>query len=498
MSAYLPQVPLPPHQQIFCNRTLNLRQVKAIGYDMDYTLIHYHTEAWEARAYAIAKDKLAAQNWPVESLQFQPDLMIRGLIIDLELGNFLKVNTFGYVKHAFHGTRPMPLEDQRRIYASVAVSLSDRRYVFMNTLFSLSEACLFAQMVDLLDAGKLPVALGYTDLFRRVQVTIDEAHVEGELKREIIAQPDKFVELDRDVPLALLDQMHAGKKLMLITNSEWSYTEPMMAYVFDRFLPDGMHWRDLFDLVIASARKPTFFTERQPLFEIATDDGLLRPVSRRSGELAVHSGAAYQGGSAVQVEEIMGLAGDEILYVGDHLYGDVNVTKQVLRWRTALILRDLEDDLAANEAFAATQHQLAALMAEKQRAEFAVSNLRLLLLRHRHNYAGTAELDEAALQAELARRREDVERLDMALRPMADAASRLANVNWGPLMRAGNDKSHLARQVERYADIYMSRVSNFIWQTPYGYVRALRGSLPHDPTSAPSSSEAGRGPAEGS
>ena len=53
-------------------------------------------------------------------------------------------------------------------------------------------------------------------------------------------------------------------------------------------------------------------------------------------------------------------------------------------------------------------------------------------------------------------------------------------------MRAGNDKSHLARQVERYADIYMSRVANFLDVTPYGYLRSMRGSLPHDLTVGPS------------
>jgi hypothetical protein len=51
---------------------------------------------------------------------------------------------------------------------------------------------------------------------------------------------------------------------------------------------------------------------------------------------------------------------------------------------------------------------------------------------------------------------------------------------WGLMMRTGNDKSHLARQVERYADIYMSRVSNFLYETPFAYLRAPRGYLPHD------------------
>ncbi|MEO1269501.1 MAG: 5'-nucleotidase domain-containing protein, partial [Myxococcota bacterium] len=40
--------PSEPGRQIFCNRTLNLRSLKAIGYDMDYTLLHYHVDRWEA------------------------------------------------------------------------------------------------------------------------------------------------------------------------------------------------------------------------------------------------------------------------------------------------------------------------------------------------------------------------------------------------------------------------------------------------------------------
>jgi hypothetical protein len=48
------------------------------------------------------------------------------------------------------------------------------------------------------------------------------------------------------------------------------------------------------------------------------------------------------------------------------------------------------------------------------------------------------------------------------------------------LLRTGNDKSHLARQVERYADIYTSRVGNFLAQTPFVYLRSPRGSMPHD------------------
>jgi hypothetical protein len=47
----------------------------------------------------------------------------------------------------------------------------------------------------------------------------------------------------------LLDQKEAGKMLLLITNSDYEYTARMMAFAYDRFLPDGMTWRDLFDMV---------------------------------------------------------------------------------------------------------------------------------------------------------------------------------------------------------------------------------------------------------
>jgi hypothetical protein len=47
-------------------------------------------------------------------------------------------------------------------------------------------------------------------------------------------------------------------------------------------------------------------------------------------------------------------------------------------------------------------------------------------------------------------------------------------------MRAGVDKSLFARQVERHADIYMSRVSNLASTTPHGIMRAAWVPLPHD------------------
>ncbi|MEW6443286.1 MAG: HAD-IG family 5'-nucleotidase [bacterium] len=461
---------------IFCNRTLNLRAIRAIGYDMDYTLIHYRVEEWEQRSYEYLKECFASAGWPVGPLAFDPRLVCRGLIVDAEKGNLVKSNRFGFVKHAIHGTRPLAFESQRETYSRTLIDLAEPRWDFLNTLFSLSEGCLYAQLVDLLDRRELPVVLGYPDLYRAVRDAANAAHMEGRLKSEIIADPERFVMLDPEMPLALLDQKRSGKKLLLITNSEWSYTVPMMSYTFDRFLPAGMSWKDLFDVVIVGARKPEFFMRRNPHFEVIEESGHLLPFSA-----GFRPGRYYLGGSAFQVEEYLGLSGDEILYVGDHVFGDVRVTKDILRWRTALILRELEEEIEAAEGFRSSEIRLAELMDRKERLESRSCRLRLELQRKRGPYGPGSPRGERSLLASLNSLRQQLEKLDQEIAPLAKASTELNNATWGLLMRAGNDKSHLAFQVERYADVYTSRVSNFLRATPFVYLRSSRGSLPHDP-----------------
>lgn len=476
MSSIEGHFPPPPRERgIFCNRTLNLRSIRAIGYDMDYTLVHYRVEEWERRAHQYLKQKLADRGWPVEELEFDPSRMIRGLILDIELGNVIKANRFGYVKRAAHGTRLMEFDDQRKVYARTVVDLEDRRYVFLNTLFTLSEGWMYAQLVDLLDQGKLPGVLGYSDLYKEVRSSLDEAHLEGELKGEILADPQRFVELDPDVGLTLLDQRRAGKKLLLITNSDWHYTRALMSFAIDPFLSRGMTWRDLFDLVIVSARKPEFFAGRSPVFEVVDESGLLRPV------LHLNSPGIYLGGCAALVEEFLGVPGDQILYVGDHLYSDVHVSKNLVHWRTALILRELEQELAALDRFRPHQEKLAQLMQQKERLEYDLAQIRVQMQRKKAGYGPRVNLSLEALERQANEIRSRLLQLDEKIAPLASEAATLSNPHWGLIMRTGNDKSYFARQLERYADVYTSRVSNFLFQTPFLYLRAPRGSLPHDP-----------------
>jgi len=467
---------IPPERRLFCNRTLNLRSIRAVGFDMDYTLVHYHSAQWEERAFEDARRRLVHEDVDASGLIFDHDLVRPGLVLDLERGNVVKPNRFGFVKQACHGTRKLTFEELREAYSRVILDLEEPRWQFLDTLFSLSEACLFLQLVDRFDAGQLPGILGYQDLYKRVRRSVDATHAEGALKAEIMRDPSPYVDIDPDLPLALLDLKRSGKKLLLITNSEWSYTRSMLDFIFRDRLPEGMTFRELFDLIIVAARKPGFFEGQASVFKVVDEErGLLLPHVG-----PIEPGGIYVGGHARLVEQCFGLRGEEILYVGDHLYADVHVSKNVLRWRTCLVTRELENELTALEAFKPKQQELSRLMQEKDEIEHRFSIARVALQRIEQAYGPASEPSVKDLKQTMQTLRQALIQLDARASGLAKEAAELGNVRWGLLMRAGNDKSRLAYQMERYADIYTSRVSNFLLHTPFVYLRSPRGSLPHD------------------
>src|SRR5262249_46653886 len=135
----------------------------------------------------------------------------------------------------------------------------------------------------------------------------------------------------------------------------------------------------------------------------------------------------------------------------------------------------------AIEAFRPRETVLAARMREKAALEAAIERARLLLQRRRLGYGPPVADGEAELETRIQTLRTELLELDAQIAPLARESGAVSHPRWGLLTRAGNDKSHLARQIERYADVYTSRVSNFLATTPFAYLRAPRGSLPHDP-----------------
>ena len=140
----------------------------------------------------------------------------------------------------------------------------------------------------------------------------------------------------------------------------------------------------------------------------------------------------------------------------------------------------MESEVEALVDFLPQQEELDTLMARKAELEAQVAALRVAAQRSRLGYAPPAVTVPDPVTA-LVEVRAELARLDALISPLAIAAGQIRNEAWGPLMRAGQDKSLFARQVERYADVYTSRVSNLLYPSPFAMLRASRLDLPHDP-----------------
>ena len=126
--------------QVFCNRELRMKGIKAVGFDMDYTLAQYKEPAFDQLAFDGAKNKLVALGYPEEVLDFEydPSFWMRGLIIDTERGNFLKIDRHKYVRVAHHGFDTVSSETRKFLYSRTfnkVMSFSEKSFVNMGELF---------------------------------------------------------------------------------------------------------------------------------------------------------------------------------------------------------------------------------------------------------------------------------------------------------------------------------------------------------------------------
>src|SRR5581483_4943176 len=225
------------------------------------------------------------------------------------------------------------------------------RFAWIDTLFALPEAALYAQIIELLESRGQ--AVDYAKLYEDIRHNIDEVHRDGSLKSQIRAHIEDFVAPDPELGPALHKLRSSGKKLFLLTNSQLDYTDAVMGHVLDGRLPEYPSWRNYFDVVVVAAQKPRFFSERTPFFETGPEGPASEPAE------SLERGRVYEGGNLLDFERLLKISGDRILYVGDHIYGDILRSKKSSLWRTCMIVEELETELAYTEAHAAEIQLLA-------------------------------------------------------------------------------------------------------------------------------------------
>lgn len=452
---------------IYVNRVLNMKNIKAIGFDMDHTLVRYHTEQFEELTFFESIEKLIKdRGYPEEIRKFKFDfnLAIRGLIVDKINGNVLKVSLYNKIKTTFHGSKPLSHKQQHKIYQGSSVDIGDPQYMSIDTAFSIAHTILFMRLIDLKDAHpelNLPV---YAEIADDTMYAVDIAHRDGSLKEAVKKNLEKYVIKDEQAVVALERLKKYGKRLWIVTNSDYNYTRALLDYTINPFLKESKDWTELFEVTITLAFKPRFFTEKIPFLEVNPETELMENFDKKL------TPGIYQGGYASKLEKDMGLPGSEILYLGDHIYGDIVKLKKSCDWRTALVLEELDKEVNSYKSTKDISVEIDNLMTKKITLEKQVDEL----------YAKEHEHNQEVLKEEVFSKFNEIEKIDKQLGTNIKSYESKFNPYWGEVLRAGVEPSIYASQIERYACIYMTKIADFNEFSPRTYYRPKKRKLAHE------------------
>jgi len=545
---------------VFCNRELTLDRTEAIGFDMDYTLAQYKPE-FDLLAYDGSASKLAAMGYPREiiSMSYQPDRFSRGLVLDIKLGNILKMDRYKYVRVAQHGSRRLGPGERRAVYrdsVETQPTYTGREYINVDTQFQIVDAQLFEQLVDLKDeyavkradpawvgaaseaelaAADFIARKSYEQLFVDLRKCVDLCHRDGVIKDRVAEDPARYIVEDPNL-FPMLEQFRlAGKKVFLLTNSYYDYTDTVMTFLLASHIAategrshseatrEGYAWAKRFDVVIVGSCKPAFMQDRYlSLFRVVpqmTDeecglaaaenvaeaggpgscgrDYTLRNTDGLGGLTPseyLRAGHVFQGGNWLHLQQLLGLSrGDKLLYVGDHTYSDVLRSKRTLGWRTCLVVPELEAEMASHaaEVTARKKRELEQLRLKQEAADDKVDSLALQVYRAEmrsdaKSGAGSESGDEAADEAREALAEALVDGLEHQALVKAEVRSATEGWHacfpgkWGQIFKAGLMDSRFAKQVSDYACVYVSRASDLGTVSPTRGFRAQTDLMPHE------------------
>lgn len=454
--------------QVFVNRTLNMRKIKAVGFDMDYTLVRYNTQNFESETHKVLAQKLIAEKqYPkdISKLKFDPKLVIRGLVIDTQKGNFLKLSRYRSIRTIFKGQTQINYTNRREIYPAdyIDFGLDHPHFSFIESHFDIAYTSLYMQLIELKNKGLyLPTT---EQIFSDICLAVEEIHTQNDIKHKVMKNPDQYIHRNPQIALELEKLIKHGKRLFLLTNSSIDYTTFLLDYTITPFLKEHSSWLDLFEISITSAHKPSFFHKQRDFQEL----------DKKTFEILANipvpsKGGLYQFGCAESLTQSLQLMEDEILYIGDQVYTDVVLLKQKCGWRTALVIEELANERKQIQSNQSLYENIKNLMKEKTPIENKIHQL----------FSDQIENNHKNHNKKIHSLIRQTEKLDRELIKKITTANASFNHFWGELMRVGAEESLFASQAERFSCIYMPYLINFLSLSPRTYYRAKKRLFPHE------------------
>ena len=278
-----------------------------------------------------------------------------------------------------------------------------------------------------------------------VTKAVDRVHATGQIYIEVLRKADQY--LNKQSAKATVDVLlklkRGGKKLFLLTNSPFYFVNGGMEYLTAGFLPAEMSsWRDIFDLIFTSCSKPGFFKGTRPFRTLAADGHSVRwdaCTEFKKDEI-------YLEGSLAKMVKLTGWKGNRVLYFGDHLSNDVK-EPSLAGWQTGVIIEELETEVKLQNSA-----QYRGVLAELLELDRLSSDLMLI------------EGDSTQRIVSLLKTHREY--LRYCLKSMF-------NPHFGSVFRTHKNATSFAYDVQRYANVYTSKVENFLRKTFYYFYTCI-------------------------
>lgn len=161
------------------------------------------------------------------------------------------------------------------------------------------------------------------------------------------------------------------------------------------------------------------------------------------------NGKFYQGGNAKILHTLLKIdSGDELLYVGDHVFADVMRSKRSVGWRTCLIVPELVTEIATYKRMRMTREELYELRKHQYLLETEIDRLRNVIYKKRGLVYSEGKLsgkfEEEAVRDKLLA---DLSLLRATIRTKLSLYDKSFHPRWGQLFKAGFQESRIAKQV---------------------------------------------------
>ncbi|XP_014476838.1 PREDICTED: 5'-nucleotidase domain-containing protein 1 isoform X1 [Dinoponera quadriceps] len=333
--------------KVYCITEHNMSAFKladydCIGFDLDNTLVRYnianlmHME-FNMLATFMVDNRRYSKKLLEPLTDNDLDFMQKGLLLDFERGNILKIGSDGVIHRACHGTHLLNKDQIQKIYSEQRWEVTD---IFCNNVLDAWNGPLSEKVRSVLDYFDVPASL----VFARAVDALDEEHESCQDKYNIwpdildgmiymfsidhfesdkgifghIKQnPEKYLhKTDSTALISWLQQIKPKPVTFLLTGSNVDYVNFIANYAL------GEEWQFIFDIIVCYAKKPGFFTANRPFLDVIQNKNT-DIISQQLERGKIYSEGNWKG--LREFFRTMGKENPRCLYIGDNLVQDIYV-----------------------------------------------------------------------------------------------------------------------------------------------------------------------------